>query len=140
MARWNMLAVALVAAGALAAPLPAGASSEDEHAPIDWSLGWDGLRYRAAGDAGRVPSGQPGRAGAEAMPGEGLVGGAAASPGSLYVVSGRGVLRFANGSRPLAAGDRLEIPEGLRHSFEPLGDTPLIVLMNATPGRAGAER
>jgi hypothetical protein len=161
MARWNVLAaVALLATGALAAPLPAGASSEDEHAPTDWSLGWDGLKYRAAGDAGQGTGGQANRAVAGAPPRDGLVSGAAASQSGssgapvgqikqarldsatveaqvLYVISGRGLIKYADESRTLAAGDLLEIPKGLRHSFEQLGDTPLVVLMNATPGRGG---
>jgi hypothetical protein len=122
MAWWNALAaVALLTVGTLAAPLPAGASSEDEHAPIDWSLGWDGMPYQAA---------------SETAPSTGSA--AAAGPGNLYVVSGRGVLRFADESRALAAGDLLQIPKGLRHSFEQIGDTPLVVLMNATPGGGGS--
>jgi uncharacterized RmlC-like cupin family protein len=139
MAWWNALAaVALLTVGTLAAPLPAGASSEDEHAAIDWSLGWDGLRYRAAADTGQVTGGRSDRAIAEAPPGDGLVSGTATSQSSLYVISGRGVMKFADESRALAAGDLLQIPEGLRHSFEQVGDTPLVVLMNATPGRGGS--
>jgi hypothetical protein len=71
MARWNALvAMAVLTTGALAAPLPARANTEDDHTRTDWSLGWDGMAYRAPSDAAQRTGGQPDRAVAEAPPGD----------------------------------------------------------------------
>jgi hypothetical protein len=68
MARWNALvAMAVLTTGALAAPLPARASTEDDHTQTDWSLGWNGMAYRAPRDAAQRIGGQ---AVAEAPPGD----------------------------------------------------------------------
>ncbi len=110
MRRWTALgtalaAVAVLSASTLVAP-QAVRGAEEEYAPNDWSVWWDGARHPAATDAGQI---------------------------TIYVVSGTGVVTFANESRPLASGDRLNLPREAHPRLEQQGNAPFVVLVTAMP-------